>query len=242
MNKSLDIFEIRKSIKDKVLVNNVSISLHPGEIVGLLGPNGAGKTTCFYLIAGIEKTENGVIRLDDTDITAMNLAQRALSGLAYLPQEASIFQSLSVEDNLRVAIELIGVTDENEITKIIGTFLEQMHLTHLAKTRGTNLSGGERRRVEIARLLCTNPKYILLDEPFAGIDPISVIETQYLIAQLSSKGIGVLITDHNYRELLSICKRVYFLYEGSILVEGNETEITSHPIVKKIYLGESEFK
>ena len=221
-----------------MLVASVSLTLRPGEIVGLLGPNGAGKTTSFYLLAGIEQTESGRIILDQKDITHMSLSERSKAGLAYLAQDSSIFQGLTVEENIRCALELSNQKLEHSLEEEINAVLNKMHLTKVRDTLGKQLSGGERRRCEISRLLCCNPKYILLDEPFAGIDPISVKEAQAIISDLASSGIGVLITDHNYRELLGICTRAYFIYEGAIIIEGDEETIRAHPIVKKIYFGQ----
>lgn len=237
MKDFLQVSSLFKSIKDKDIVKDVSMTLHPNEIVGLLGPNGAGKTTTFYLIAGIEKKDGGAILLNGDDISNLNLAERSKYGLAYLPQEKSIFQELSVEDNLRVSLELKGVTNQVAIADKIESILELMRLKRFRYTQGMFLSGGECRRTEIARLLCQDPKYLLLDEPFAGIDPISVRDTQKMIKELSSTGLGILVTDHNYRDLLSICDRTYFISEGRIVVEGDESIIRNHPIVKKMYLG-----
>ena len=237
MGNSLEVHNLHKSIGRKKIVSGVSISLRPKEIVGLLGPNGAGKTTCFYIIAGIEKQDIGSITLNGKDISTINLSERSSYGLAYLPQESSIFRGLTVEDNLRASLELKGVNDIQKLDEEIDTYLSLMSLKRVKKTMGSQLSGGERRRVEIARLLCQEPHYLLLDEPFAGIDPISVTETQKIIKNLSELGLGILITDHSYRDLLPICERAYFLENGSITVEGNEETIVNNEAVQKNYLG-----
>ena len=227
-----------KAYGKRKVVNDVSIEVEQGSVVGLLGPNGAGKTTTFYMIVGLEKPDEGQVFIDDKDITGMPMYQRALAGIGYLPQEASIFRSLTVEENLLAILEA-GETSEEKRWEKMNELIAEFHIEHIRKSIGSALSGGERRRVEIARALATNPAFILLDEPFAGVDPIAVADIQEIIGYLKRRGIGVLITDHNVRETLSIVDRAYILNEGKILIEGDADTIASSEIAKKFYLGEN---
>jgi lipopolysaccharide export system ATP-binding protein len=226
-----------KKYKNRTVVNNVSIEVGQGEVVGLLGPNGAGKTTSFYMIVGLIKPNTGEIYLEDTNITREPMFKRAQKGITYLPQEPSIFRKLSVEDNLKLVLEM---TDRNkaEQKEKLESLLDEFGLQHIRTVRGDFLSGGERRRTEIARCLAVNPLFILLDEPFAGIDPIAVEDIQKIIATLKKKNIGILITDHNVHETLSITDRAYLLYEGRILMAGNAQQLADDPEARKLYLGE----
>jgi len=229
---------LSKQYKGRQVVRDVSLSIHSGEIVGLLGPNGAGKTTCFYMIVGLVPLDGGEIHLDNTDLSGLPMHQRARLGLSYLPQEPSVFRKLSVEDNIMAILEnqdgLSAVDREQRLEEL----LQELHISARRKNLGMSLSGGERRRVEIARALATRPRFILLDEPFAGVDPISVLEIQQLITHLRERGIGVLITDHNVRETLKICDRAYILSEGQALAAGSPADILYNEEVKKVYLGE----
>ena len=229
-----------KTIGKKEIVKGVSLYVKSKEIVGLLGPNGAGKTTTFYMICGIVAPSKGKVYLDEKDITNLSLSQRAKLGIAYLPQESSIFGELSVEDNLKIAAEA-GILSKEEQEKRIEEMLDAFNIEAIRKRLGVKLSGGERRRVEIARALINKPKFLLLDEPFAGVDPIAVADIQKVIKQLSHMDIGILITDHNVRETLHICNRAYVLESGSILASGSASEIANNELVKKHYLGE-DFK
>ncbi len=219
------------------VVDDVSINVKQGEIVGLLGPNGAGKTTTFYMITGMIRPNAGKVYLNDEDITKMPMYRRARRGVAYLPQEASIFRKLTVEENLLAIMEMIGVPKE-ERKQRTEQFLEELNITHIAKQKGFQLSGGERRRTEIARTLVTNPKFILLDEPFAGVDPIAVEDIQNIVHGLKNRNIGVLITDHNVHETLSITDRAYLLFEGHILKEGDANFLANDEEARRLYLGE----
>jgi len=219
------------------VVNDVSLSVQQGQIVGLLGPNGAGKTTTFYMITGLIRPNEGHIYIDGKELTSLPMYRRARRGVAYLPQEASIFRKLTVEENLLAIMQMIGVPKE-ERKKRTEQFLEELNITHIAKSKGYHLSGGERRRTEIARTLVTSPKFILLDEPFAGVDPIAVEDIQNIVHSLKERGIGVLITDHNVHETLSITDRAYLLFEGKILKEGNAEFLAQDAEAKKLYLGE----
>lgn len=230
--------KIIKRYRKRTVVNEVSIELNQGEIVGLLGPNGAGKTTSFYIIVGLIKPLSGKVFLDNTDITREPMYKRAKLGISYLPQEASIFRRLSVEDNIRAILEFTGLSKEQQKERL-ETLLDEFGLQHVRKSDGITLSGGERRRCEIARSLAVDPKFILLDEPFAGIDPIAVEDIQQIVARLREKNIGVLITDHNVHETLSITDRSYLLFEGSILRTGTGEELASDPHVRKVYLGQN---
>lgn len=220
------------------VVDGVSISVEQGSVVGLLGPNGAGKTTTFYMIVGIEKPDAGTVMLDGKDISAMPMYQRARAGIGYLPQEASIFSKMTVEDNIMAILETTDLNASEREAKMNG-LLDEFRLNHVRKSEGKALSGGERRRVEIARALATDPAFILLDEPFAGIDPIAVADIQGMIAHLAQRGIGVLITDHNVRETLSIVDKAYILAEGHILLHGDSETIANDPVARKYYLGDN---
>ncbi len=233
----LVISHLKKSYKSRLVVKDVSLTVRSGEVVGLLGPNGAGKTTCFYMIVGLVKLDGGTIQLDSTDVGVMPIHKRAALGLSYLPQEASIFRKLTVAQNIRAILELKDYSDE-EITQHLESLLADLHVAHLRDAAAMSLSGGERRRVEIARALAMNPRFVLLDEPFAGIDPIAVIDIQKLIRFLTERGIGILITDHNVRETLGICDRAYIINEGTVLAAGNPDEIIHNESVRKVYLGE----
>lgn len=220
------------------VVDGVSISVEQGSVVGLLGPNGAGKTTTFYMIVGIEKPDAGTVMLDGKDISAMPMYERARAGIGYLPQEASIFSKMTVEDNIMAILETTDLNASEREAKM-NALLDEFRLNHVRKSEGKALSGGERRRVEIARALATDPAFILLDEPFAGIDPIAVADIQGMIAHLAQRGIGVLITDHNVRETLSIVDKVYILAEGHILLHGDSETIANDPVARKYYLGDN---
>jgi lipopolysaccharide export system ATP-binding protein len=227
-----------KRYKKRTVVNNVSIEVNQGECVGLLGPNGAGKTTTFYMTVGLVKPDEGRVLLDEEELTDMPMYKRAQKGLGYLPQEASIFRTLSVEDNVRAVLEMTKMTKEQQKEKL-EVLMEEFGLNRVRKSMGNVLSGGERRRCEIARALAVNPKFILLDEPFAGIDPIAVEDIQQIVAKLKHKNIGILITDHNVHETLSIVDRAYLLFEGKILKAGTAQELADDEIVRKVYLGEN---
>lgn len=220
------------------VVDGVSISVEQGSVVGLLGPNGAGKTTTFYMIVGIEKPDAGTVMLDGKDISAMPMYERARAGIGYLPQEASIFSKMTVEDNIMAILETTDLNASEREAKM-NALLDEFRLNHVRKSEGKALSGGERRRVEIARALATDPAFILLDEPFAGIDPIAVADIQGMIAYLAQRGIGVLITDHNVRETLSIVDKAYILAEGHILLHGDSETIANDPVARKYYLGDN---
>lgn len=220
------------------VVDGVSISVEQGSVVGLLGPNGAGKTTTFYMIVGIEKPDAGTVMLDGKDISAMPMYERARAGIGYLPQEASIFSKMTVEDNIMAILETTDLNASEREAKM-NALLDEFRLNHVRKSEGKALSGGERRRVEIARALATDPAFILLDEPFAGIDPIAVADIQGMITHLAQRGIGVLITDHNVRETLSIVDKAYILAEGHILLHGDSETIANDPVARKYYLGDN---
>lgn len=225
-----------KSYRNRTVVNNVSFEVHQGEIVGLLGPNGAGKTTSFYMVVGLVKPDEGDVFLDDLNITKLPMYKRAQMGIGYLPQEASIFRKLSVEDNIKAVLEMTKLTKAEQHNKA-EELLDELRLTHVRKSPGDVLSGGERRRTEIARALAVDPKFMLLDEPFAGIDPIAVEDIQAIVARLKFKNIGILITDHNVQETLSITDRAYLLFEGKILKSGTAEELAADEQVRKVYLG-----
>ena len=239
---------LRKKYKSRSVVNDVSFDVGSGEVIGLLGPNGAGKTTCFYMIVGLVAADGGEIRLDSDDgsgaaggkanLTHMPIHRRAQLGLSYLPQENSVFRKLNVADNIRAVLELQKISAD-EIENRLDALLQELHITHLRNNPSISLSGGERRRVEIARALATNPRFILLDEPFAGVDPIAVIDIQKIIGFLKERGIGVLITDHNVRETLGICDRATIINDGEVLASGRPDEIVYNESVRKIYLGEN---
>jgi lipopolysaccharide export system ATP-binding protein len=233
--------ELAKSYKKRVVVKSVSLTVNSGEIVGLLGPNGAGKTTCFYMIVGLVKLDAGHIMLDGKDISQLPMHKRAQLGIGYLPQEASVFRGLSVEDNIRAILQLRKDLDASQQDDALERLLEEFQIQHIRESLGISLSGGERRRVEIARALAIEPKFILLDEPFAGVDPISVLDIQSIVRQLARRGIGILITDHNVRETLGVCDRAYVMGEGIVLAEGDPDHVLADKIVRKIYLG-NDFK
>ena len=230
-----------KTYNKRNVVNGVSLEVSTGEIVGLLGPNGAGKTTSFYMMVGLVKADGGQIRLDMEDITHHPMHIRAQMGVGYLPQEPSVFRKLSVADNLRAVLQLRPDLTEGQMELIIEELLEEFHIPHLRNQMALSLSGGERRRVEIARALASNPQFILLDEPFAGVDPISVEDIQGIIEHLKDRGIGILITEHNVQETLGICSRAYILNEGRVIAEGSTEEIVKNEEVRKVYLG-NKFK
>ena len=240
MTKILAAKNLQKSYGQKQVIRDVSLEISQGEVVGLLGPNGAGKTTSFYMIVGLVEASNGSIFIDDVDITSMAMYQRACLGIGYLPQEASIFRGMNVEDNIRAILE-IAQSDKTKREEKLEELLEEFSITHIRKSHALSLSGGERRRVEIARALATDPSFILLDEPFAGVDPIAVNDIRQMVRHLKDRGIGVLITDHNVRETLSIVDRAYIVYDGTILTSGSKDDIIKNEEVKKVYLG-SDFK
>lgn len=234
----LTAYRLKKSFKDKTVVNGVNLSINQGECIGLLGPNGAGKTTCFYMIVGLQSCDQGNIKLNDKDITQTAMHQRARLGIGYLPQEASIFRKLSVKDNIMAILQLRSELNTSDRKKKLEELMDEFHISHLADNLGMSLSGGERRRAEIARALAIEPSFILLDEPFAGVDPISVLDIKKIIQHLCDKNIGVLITDHNVRETLDICERAYIVSQGQILCEGKPEDILSNQQVRSVYLGE----
>ncbi len=236
-NQKLHTRDLVKRYKKRVVVNKVSVEVSQGEIVGLLGPNGAGKTTTFYMIVGLIKPNAGKIYLDNGEITGEPMYKRAQRGIGYLAQEASVFRSLSVEDNIKAVLEFTKKSKEEQKEKL-ESLLDEFGLQYIRKSKGITLSGGERRRTEIARSLAVDPSFILLDEPFAGVDPIAVEDIQKIVSQLKEKNIGVLITDHNVHETLSITDRAYLLFEGSILMAGTSDELANDPEVRKLYLGE----
>tara|TARA_B100000900_G_scaffold394107_1_gene391239 strand:- start:690 stop:1415 length:726 start_codon:yes stop_codon:yes gene_type:complete len=238
MNK-LDIKKISKSYDSKKIVSNVTIQVNTGEVIGLLGPNGAGKTTCFYMITGLISPESGKIYINKKNITDLSIDERANLGIGYLAQEPSIFRGLSVKDNIFSILEQRKDINEKEKEERLLNLLKTFNIEHIKDTLGISLSGGERRRAEIARALASDPKFILLDEPFAGIDPISVIDIQDIIKKLKNNKIGILITDHNVRETLDVCDRSYILNDSKIIAEGKSTEILSNEQVQKVYLGEN---
>jgi len=231
--------ELEKSYNSRKVVRNLSFNIKSGEIIGLLGPNGAGKTTAFYMVVGLVKPELGKIILDEYNLTNLPIHERARKGLGYLPQEASVFRKLSVEDNILAVLQTRKELTTSGMENLLNQLLDQLNLNDIRSTNGISLSGGERRRVEIARTLAMEPKFILLDEPFAGVDPISVIDIQRIIKNLSNNGIGILITDHNVRETLKICNRGYIVNDGSTIASGNPEQILSNSEVKKVYLGEN---
>ncbi len=228
---------IAKSFKRRPVVKNVSMRVNRGEAVGLLGPNGAGKTTCFYMITGLIPADQGQIRIDGTNVTRLPMYQRARLGIGYLPQEASIFRGLTVEQNLRAVVELVEKNRDRQ-EALVNELLTEFSITHIRDASALALSGGERRRVEIARALATGPAYMLLDEPFAGIDPLAIADIRDLVSHLKTRGIGVLITDHNVRETLDIIDRAYIIHEGEVLIEGTPSEIVGDEDVRRVYLGD----
>ncbi len=230
---------LAKTYRSRRVVKDVSLSVHSGEVIGLLGPNGAGKTTSFYMIVGLVSSEGGSIHLDNDDLTKLPMDVRARKGLGYLPQEASVFRKLSVEQNIMGVLEIVPKLTVHQRQRRLDALLREFHIEHIRDNLGMSLSGGERRRVEIARALATEPRFILLDEPFAGVDPISVGDIQRIISHLKQIGIGVLITDHNVQETLRICDRAYIVNEGAIIAEGNAEEILNNERVRRVYLGDS---
>ncbi|WAC63195.1 LPS export ABC transporter ATP-binding protein [Pseudoxanthomonas sp. SL93] len=230
---------LRKRYKQREVVGDFGLTLEAGEVVGLLGPNGAGKTTCFYMIVGLVAADAGSIELDGQDITAEPMYRRAKLGVGYLPQEPSVFRKLSVSDNIRLVLELREDLDAAGIDRELASLLDELQISHVADQLGASLSGGERRRCEIARALAAKPRLMLLDEPFAGVDPISVGEIQRIVKHLKNRGIGVLITDHNVRETLGICDRAYILNAGSVLAQGAPDALLANPDVRRVYLGDA---
>jgi len=236
---SLVVSNLSKAFSGRKVVKSVSLNVDSGEVVGLLGPNGAGKTTSFYMIVGLIKNDGGSIKLDLEDITGLPMDARARKGIGYLPQEASIFRKLTVEENILGVLEIAGVASAEQRLIKLDSLLNEFHISHIRHSVGMSLSGGERRRVEIARALATEPRFILLDEPFAGVDPISVGDIQSIVAHLKNVGIGVLITDHNVQETLRICDRAYIVNEGTIIASGDPTGILENDTVRRVYLGDS---
>jgi lipopolysaccharide export system ATP-binding protein len=228
---------LQKSFRARQVVRNFSFSIREGEVVGLLGPNGAGKTTCFYMVVGLMEADAGTIKLDRRDITGLPMHARAKLGIGYLPQEASVFRRLSVADNIMAVLELREGLSAHQRRSELESLMDELKIAHIAPQKGISLSGGERRRVEIARALAAQPRYMLLDEPFAGVDPISVGEIQRIVRHLKERGIGVLITDHNVRETLGICDRAYILNEGEVLARGTPAHILADTKVREVYLG-----
>ncbi len=237
MKSKLSVLNLSKKFKKRLVVNDVSISINAGEVVGLLGPNGAGKTTTFYMIVGLIKSDKGQVLLNDTDITHLPIHERARLGLGYLPQETSIFRKLTVEQNILAILELRKDLNADQRMTTLNELLQDFHLTHLRDHQAFTLSGGERRRVEIARALAMDPKFILLDEPFAGIDPISVLDIKRIISQLIERGIGILITDHNVRDTLAICHQAYIVNNGKIIANDKPEMILQNSEVRNVYLG-----
>ncbi len=233
----LSAHNLKKRYKTRTVVEDVSFELRAGEVVGLLGPNGAGKTTCFYMIVGLVAADGGEVYIDETRLTHLPMHRRAREGLSYLPQEASIFRKLNVEDNIRAVLELLKL-DKDALNERLEALLAELHIGHVRHVNAAALSGGERRRVEIARALATNPRFVLLDEPFAGVDPIAVLEIQKIIRFLKERGIGVLITDHNVRETLGICDHAWIINAGRVLAAGRPDEIVDNESVRRVYLGE----
>jgi lipopolysaccharide export system ATP-binding protein len=237
MSYSLEANNLAKSYKKRSVVKDVSMRVDSGEVVGLLGPNGAGKTTCFYMIVGLIPSDHGSILLGGKDLTLLPMHERARHGIGYLPQEASVFRKLTVEQNLMAILEVRSELNGPQRRELMESLLEEFHITHIRDSLGMSLSGGERRRVEIARALATEPRFILLDEPFAGVDPISVVDIQGIIQHLKQRGIGVLITDHNVRETLGICERGYIIGEGEVIAEGEPEYLLQDQRVRDVYLG-----
>ena len=239
MSRRLEANDLTKSYRGRRVVDGISLAVEQGEIVGLLGPNGAGKTTSFYLIVGLVSADSGTIGIDSQDITSLPIHRRARQGLGYLPQEASVFRQLSVKENLMAILETRKDLSGAEQLERCETLMREFHITYLADAPGQALSGGERRRVEIARALATEPDFILLDEPFAGVDPISIADIKGIISHLKDRGIGVLITDHNVRETLDICERAYIVNAGKVIAEGDAAAVMDNAEVRKVYLGEN---
>ncbi len=234
---SLKAQHLAKSYKSRRVVIDVSLSVSSGQIVGLLGPNGAGKTTCFYMIAGLVDADQGKVSIDNKNLTNLSMHGRARAGIGYLPQEASVFRKLSVTDNILSILETRKELNRKQRQQKLDSLLQEFHITHIKDSLGMSLSGGERRRVEIARALATDPQFILLDEPFAGVDPISVNDIKHIIQHLKERGIGILITDHNVRETLDICEKAYIVSEGHIIAEGSPATVLSNQKVREVYLG-----
>jgi lipopolysaccharide export system ATP-binding protein len=235
---TLQASHLAKTYKGRQVVRDVSLNISQGEIVGLLGPNGAGKTTCFYMMVGLVAADTGQVTISDTNLTAMPIHQRAANGLAYLPQDSSIFRTLSVEENILAILETRTDLSSTDKQRKLESLLTEFQITHIRRNKGMSLSGGERRRTEIARSLATEPKFILLDEPFAGVDPISVAAIKQIITHLKSRNIGILLTDHNVRETLDICEKAYIVSEGQIIAEGNTEAILNNEKVREVYLGD----
>ncbi|MDY6980861.1 MAG: LPS export ABC transporter ATP-binding protein [Pseudomonadota bacterium] len=231
--------QLGKRYKGRDVVKDVSLTVNSGEIIGLLGPNGAGKTTSFYMVVGLIPADQGQIRLDDEDLTPLPMHLRARRGIGYLPQEASVFRKLSVAENILAILQTRKELAPYQQQQKLEELLEELHISHIRQSKGISLSGGERRRVEIARALATEPRFILLDEPFAGVDPISVLDIQSIIRHLKDRGIGVLITDHNVRETLGICERAYIINAGEVIAQGEPTQLLQNKQVRKVYLGEN---
>ena len=234
----LTVRQLSKTYKSRQVVRDVSLDVRGGEVIGLLGPNGAGKTTSFYMIVGLVASEGGSIHLNDKELTRLPMDLRAREGLGYLPQEASVFRKLTVAQNIAAVLEIVPKISAEERAKRLEALLQEFHITHIRENLGMSLSGGERRRVEIARALASQPQFVLLDEPFAGVDPISVGDIQRIVQHLRDMGIGVLITDHNVRETLGICDRAYIVSEGRIIAEGTPEQVLDDPHVRKVYLGD----
>lgn len=237
MSRVLKATELHKTYAGREVVSGVNLEVHSGQVIGLLGPNGAGKTTSFYMVVGLAKPDSGKVFLDEKDITDLPMYRRARSGISYLPQEASVFRKLTVAENLLAIIETLTLT-RGEQHQRLEELLDDLNISHIRDSKGYALSGGERRRVEIARSLVLDPAFLLLDEPFAGIDPIAVIDIQNIISQLKERGIGILISDHNVRETLGVCDRAYILNQGKLLEFGTPEEISASPVAREIYLGE----
>jgi lipopolysaccharide export system ATP-binding protein len=235
----LSAHSLQKSYRSRQVVRDLSLEINTGEVVGLLGPNGAGKTTAFYMIVGLVPADGGSILLDDRDLTALSIDQRARLGLGYLPQEASVFRKLSVADNIMAILELRDELDRAARERRLEELLEELRIGHVRNTRGLSLSGGERRRVEMARALAAEPRFILLDEPFAGVDPLSVLDIQRIIRELAARGIGVLVTDHNVRETLGVCSRAYIVDGGMVIASGTAEQVLANPQVREVYLGQA---
>jgi len=236
---TLIVSKLSKSYQSRLIVNEVSLNIKSGEIVGILGPNGAGKTTCFYMMLGLIQPDSGTIKLNNTDITALPVHSRAALGIGYLPQEASVFRKLSVANNIMAILETRTDLDKGEQESLLENLLYEFRISHIRDAMGFSLSGGERRRVEIARALARKPKFMLLDEPFAGVDPISIIDIKQIVNHLSQRGIGVLMTDHNVRDTLDICHRATIVNNGQVIAEGTAEHVATHPEVRKVYLGET---
>jgi lipopolysaccharide export system ATP-binding protein len=230
---------LQKSYRSRMVVRDLSLEINTGEVVGLLGPNGAGKTTAFYMIVGLVPADGGSILLDERDLTALSIDQRARLGIGYLPQEASVFRKLSVAENVMAILELRAELDRAGREERLEELLGELRIGHVRGTRGMSLSGGERRRVEIARALAAEPRFILLDEPFAGVDPLSVLDIQRIIRELAARGIGVLITDHNVRETLGVCARAYIVDRGMVIASGSAEQVLANPQVREVYLGQA---